>query len=433
MQTENKSISDFDANSQFINGPINVARMEGQVESTKKVIYILMDYHMDVDRQTKCSNVFSEDLNTFLAKSFHNLNKGEKVCDFFFEIYPSHRNLYGPYSSLTTNYRGRYIDEIARLFRKLFKYDKNNNKVSISDIFTNVRLHYFDIRSYLSFRIMHIYSVINEIKYFIPDINRYQQLVQLFGEVLSIMEKLENVINDNFNKPIKKLPKGHTVITVDNPSETDFNQIPMDWEMIDYLINKLLNSYKNKDIQKKINICIKKITLPKIKTCIILLKKTIDALQKSINHMQVNLNTIVVAESNPYPEFRTFATNHIDLFQIRKNMSDAVINGDYYSHAMISEILVEIIDFFALRRILDKDYVKNAIIYSGAMHSFTYIYYLLNDYGFDITHFSFNSIGDLATLRKDLPKVPIEKYEKIWVPGDVKQCSNLSTFPKNFD
>lgn len=37
-----------------INGPINVVRMEGEINNIHKVIYLFMDDHLDINKQTSC-------------------------------------------------------------------------------------------------------------------------------------------------------------------------------------------------------------------------------------------------------------------------------------------------------------------------------------------------------------------------------------------
>lgn len=45
-----------------------------------------------------------------------------------------------------------------------------------------------------------------------------------------------------------------------------------------------------------------------------------------------------------------------------------------------------------LRRFLDKTYITNSIAYTGMGHSMNYIYILLHEFDFKITHVSYTEI-----------------------------------------
>ena len=143
-------MSIFDKNAKQINGPINIIRMEGNVNNIKKVIYIFMDQHINLSQQTECNNVFAKDIDTFFAENFSKLNDSDTIYDFFLEIMPtSTQNVkYGYNFESNVNYRDIYIIEVVKLFRKLFNYEPSKNKVTVSKYFRNVRLHYMDVRDY---------------------------------------------------------------------------------------------------------------------------------------------------------------------------------------------------------------------------------------------------------------------------------------------
>src|SRR5687768_7028450 len=119
-----------DPNKQMVNGPVNVLRLEGTIHDTKKVIYLFMDYHMQVHNQTQCDNIFSEDVHKYFTINFHKLNQSKKMYDFFVEIYPSEladdRYRKG---LVQMNPKDKYIEEVVKFFRKIFRYDPKKNKV----------------------------------------------------------------------------------------------------------------------------------------------------------------------------------------------------------------------------------------------------------------------------------------------------------------
>ncbi|AGF84936.1 hypothetical protein QJ854_gp846 [Moumouvirus goulette] len=136
----------LDNNVKEINGPINVIRMEGTVSGTKKIIYLFMDFHIGLDLQTECPNIYSEEIQYFLAKSFENISKRDKIYDFFLEILPSKIS-----KQFISDKKNIYLFQVFKFFRKIFNYDPDKNLVHVSDKLQNVRLHYVDIRDYFEF------------------------------------------------------------------------------------------------------------------------------------------------------------------------------------------------------------------------------------------------------------------------------------------
>ena len=151
------SAKDFDHNTRQISGPINVVRLEGEVHGIIKVIYLFLDVHVPVMVQTECTNVFSKDINKYLAESFYQLIDTPKTYDFFMEIRPS--DISFSTQEWIKKSKSKYIHQMMKFFSMIFQYDKDKNKVSISDYFKNIRLHYLDVRDYLQH---HITNIMNE-------------------------------------------------------------------------------------------------------------------------------------------------------------------------------------------------------------------------------------------------------------------------------
>src|SRR5437899_128812 len=143
----------FDPNIKQINGPLNVTRLEGTVNGIKKVIYLFMDMHLDVEKQTECMNIFSKDIQNYLVENFYVLNNVHIIYDFFFEISASGTQI--GYSK-DKKYKEKYILEVNNIFRRVFKYDRKENQVKPSEVFKNVRLHYLDIRDYFEIEVYDI-------------------------------------------------------------------------------------------------------------------------------------------------------------------------------------------------------------------------------------------------------------------------------------
>src|SRR5207253_1524266 len=82
-------------------------------------------------------------------------------------------------------------------------------------------------------------------------------------------------------------------------------------------------------------------------------------------------------------------------------------------------------DLYFIRRFIDKDYITNGIIYSGARHSSNYIYILSKYFDFDINNFFYlkENPDKLKNLIKKLNDPhDLDKY--VW-PKVLKQCSGV--------
>jgi hypothetical protein len=96
-------------------------------------------------------------------------------------------------------------------------------------------------------------------------------------------------------------------------------------------------------------------------------------------------------------------------------------------------------DLFLLRRILDKEYIKNSIIYCGKFHMWEIAYYLIKYFNFKLTNISYandsNELGKIKkinhlfnTIKYDDPE-SLEFLQNFF--NQRNQCSNLFTFPDN--
>src|SRR5581483_10204310 len=145
-----------DPTKHLVNGPVNVIRLEGQINDVTKVIYLFMDYHIDTNMQTQCSNIFSQDVQRYFADNFYELSNGDRMYDFFVEIYPTELASEA-YIKPKTNveHKDKYIEEVVKFFRKIFRYSSKKNEVRTNKLFQNIRLHYLDVRDYYKLSFHH--------------------------------------------------------------------------------------------------------------------------------------------------------------------------------------------------------------------------------------------------------------------------------------
>ncbi len=64
----------------------------------------------------------------------------------------------------------------------------------------------------------------------------------------------------------------------------------------------------------------------------------------------------------------------------------------------------QIMDLYFLRRFLDKSYVTNGIIYTGAYHTMDIIYILINKFDFKLTHSSVNKLS-ITDLNRNIKNI----------------------------
>ena len=56
-----------------INGPVNVARLEGKVNGVNKVLYMFMDIHYDLHRESKCNSKLDKITDPIKSKNIIDL------------------------------------------------------------------------------------------------------------------------------------------------------------------------------------------------------------------------------------------------------------------------------------------------------------------------------------------------------------------------
>lgn len=391
-----------------INGPINLVRMEGTINNIHKVIYIFMDKHIKVEDQTDCDDPEnSVDVNEYFRISFQNLKNKNKTYDFYLEIFPrqlSFSNREMGYDVIPDSSR-IYIDNVMKFFYDNIKFNRKTNKMS--SLFENVRLHYIDIRDMLYFFLI---DPLNFIEKNLEENHRcIKDMVETTISVMS--EFLNNVVaileKKNFDKVKKKqmiTNPNYEIISFLQDSGTRREYL----EHFIYLLNKLLNSYKYDNVKKMINDYVYNYLLVEWK--------------KYINDLSIF-----------YDEIKDFTKDDYN----DKSLRDHLRKKFNIFFLIIFDYNARVVDLYFIRRFLDKDYVSNAIVYTGAAHSVSFIY-ILNSIGFKITHCA-NCRLSIDKLNKAVPKIQDFLTEQsifdllgLFIRPNNKQCTDISNFPKDF-
>lgn len=383
--------------SKLVSGPINTIRVEGKVNNIKKVLYIFFESHELLQYQTECPNIRSQHIKDYLIEQFDLAKEKGINIDFFMEILV--RDEIYDKTFKYSKYTKQYIDKLREFVKNNFIIDDKTNTIKTSDEFINIRHHYIDFRDIFLFDIIFgtnkaINKDINEMwcyKYI--DKNLIDNIKKdILGINIRIKKIKEMILNDKYEKT-----KNLTII------------------FLYKILKKIKSRYKNKDIYNKIT------------------KYYLDNIKRLINDYE--------KISKEYMEYLNFLQKEIDKINIDFNSNKDIIITDYLPKLIllnnkfqdiISDISLYVVDIFFLRRFLDKDYVKNACIYTGASHSCNYLYFLVKHCGFTITHTSYVN-KSIKNLTQQINKA--KKYEDIIsevYPKEFVQCSDLSNFPKAF-
>jgi hypothetical protein len=382
-----------------INGPLNVVRLEGEINNIKKVLYIFMDMHIPVANQTKCEDFLSEDVTRYVKKEM--LKIKDKHIDFFMEhrMEPENESL-----SKYNKYKDRYIEEMQKFFWENFR--KNNKELN------NVRFHYADIRSSdMIFGYKNINNIISNYScdtYRKDDVSR---MLKIYGENIQYLKLVNNILS------------GIDIKSNDEKKERVKNN--------DDSINKIKDiyiKYKNKDIKQKLKILIDSF-LESSNKLIKLITENYDLLIKhektcgsyfDENGFRKKTKDIITG----YSEYFYEDDEIIDL--IRKNQNKIYILN-IETHAIL-------MDVYFLRRFCDKDYITHGIFYGGSAHCFIYINFLIKFFDFKITHVAYSSekIDKLNKILKE-KMYSVKESREFFDPPLLIQCSDISEFPDNFD
>ena len=407
-----------DPKERFVSGPVNIVRLEGQINRVNKVIYLFLDYHIDVTKQTQCANIFSKDVQKYFVDNFYKLNEGDKMYDFFIEIYPTElaNNEYKNPESVD-DYKDKYIEEVVKLFRKIFKYDAKKNKVTTNKLFNNIRLHYLDIRDYYKLTFISKIGKMRDIvsNMMKSDYINYQSLLVLIDLMMETREYIQFIVsilqkNQKSNIPTPKIIR---------------NQGALDPKVLEYLTKKIKVAYKYPAVKKIMNelidLSIKnfKLTITEIDQAIIAFNKYADVLSQGDKLIR-DKNTTYIYTYGP------------SQYTIREMIVDIVNKVEKIAEEKFTEFFARFTDIYFLRRFLDKDYITNAIVYSGALHSNTYISVLIKNFNFKITHISYSKNKDIAKLNAEIKKRPLMEIQELILPAHLVQCSNMDDFPDEF-
>ena len=388
-----------------VNGPVNVVRLEGKIGNTPKVIYLFFDLHKPIEKQSKCDNNTKEEILNIDEYILKNIDT-KITYDYVFE-----RN---PLASLGNKI---YIEKMNVLYEKFHKKDNIKNKITNH---TNIRSHWVDIRRYLfpeyySSSDLILNKIVNSKSIDIKNNLKYYILSYIGAASLS-HRSLKHLGYVLFNyKDFKKQN-----INIPNPELNDSIKNMKDYDSLLYLktiviiVDKLKNKYTNESVKKIINEHL--LNLDE------LLRQILDVIDAYIDKL--------------YDMYLQLLKQQ-DTFIVKKTIDLIIEIDDYIYSKLFITFGLYLMDLYCMRRILDKNYITNALVYTGGLHSSNYIRILLRDFDFKITHVSnmpLNKTMSVEELNIIIKKTTMTDLEisKLFFNMDSLQCSDLSSFPIQF-
>ena len=319
-----------------------------------------------------------------------------------------------------TPYMGNYLDRI----RKLFRYGMNINKegvVIMSTKFPNIRFHYIGIRDYTYIGLMR--KLENQIRYLD---NRYiEKDISSIKDVANILTARIKLLYNMFYKDrdlkIKdrksSIPKTAEALLKYTDKEMDI--------ILKNFIYKILHTYSNDNVKSKINKNVNTDLKNRFTNYFDVankLEKYITSKYEIITHsddiIYINTNTKILTYG-VHGDIKSDIAHNIKL--LAGNLLDYWM--DIHSH---------IIDLYLIRRFLDKNYITNAITYTGAYHSVSYIYLLVKNFNFKITHYSYMKYDTEKTTELIKKAKSVYDISILFNRNKFSQCSDISKFPKLF-
>jgi hypothetical protein len=310
-----------------------------------------------------------------LLLQFMKLNTGK--YDLFIETY-SNEFFSNKYEQTT---KSRYIDRIDKLFTS--KIGHKNNKIYTLKPYDNFRFHYFDIR--------------NSIYYFDVLLFNFAYFVEYYPYNFSTLIEIINKLNDVFGllKGLNKFLKNDNSI----------------------FISKIRKKYKNKDLMKKMNNLYDELIIKNSELIVKECEETLNIFNNAISPLS---NQFISFEKNMEINTKLY----IKLTKLKNK---------------VGYLYLTLTDLYFIRRFLDKSYIENTILYTGAGHMVDIIYLLIKYFNFELTHTHYlakkitkNDIKSYSIKNFDYIGNLVNYFYKLDDYLEPTQCVDLSNFTDNF-
>jgi hypothetical protein len=386
-----------------VDGPVNAIRLEGELGGIDRVLYIFMDHHLDLEKQTECPGSEGVSFINYLQDGIRKRDRG-KQYNIYFEVTPT--EFIEPPSKKKSIYINRVLNWLKNLTQpktKSFRYD-----IAKHD---NLTVNLVDMRSY----IMDIDAFVMMMEY-LRNVTEFSGGVNpkmLLGIQIAILEMRESIedlykamygtkhgSNRNFSEIVIKIMQ-----FIQLKKKEDGSKITP--ENISKLVGELLTGYKYPQVKTVVE---NVINGP--------IKKSMEEFL-SIDMDLFNEKDLAKLKDGDGQKMIEIAKKlFIDSFKIVKTFLVGVSS--------------KLMDVYFIKNYLEGD-VTNGIYYCGIAHAMYTAHLLIKHFGFKITHVS-HSTNNIDVLNHTLANIQVytDDIDKILYYGDKLQCSKMTNFPEGF-
>ena len=413
-----------------ISGPVNIIRLEKQINGVKKVIYIMMDFHIKPHWQKECEDLKAPDIKYYMAHQLEILK--DKYKDKTYDVFVETSPLYGR----PTQYKDNYLTSMRKIFRDEYtRVNKEETEASID----NARLHYVDVREILfnnTWNIIWRHLWQGDLN--IRSTNQY--FLQTIGYLDICVKEISSVYDHLYTKKFSKIK--HKLPDVMATKHQEYLMSEEESEKINKkYIYKLRHDYKNKNVEQFINERLDQDIKPIFDEQMKKLHEYMSEIDKLLEYSEDKYDE---SGNMKYHELLNEYMNGSYNYGLDNNFVNSLIEYINKSSDMIWKITLEVtglylMDLYMMRRFLDKSYITNVISYTGAYHSSNYIRLLIRYFDFNITHWSYMKDDHPKELIKAIKSFDgkesydnIESIMNIHIyPPEFNQCSNIERFPSD--
>jgi len=457
-KNKNNKLKKLSKSTKYIKGAKNLISLNGPVNYFKlskdgKEINIFMDFHAPINRQRKCEDYDSKDIDKYFNKILStDAENNEKTLDFFLEINPTSINF--KYKYYTND---NYLVSIRKMFSKLYN-DKYENLDEDNIPEQNIRLHYMDIRDYSSFNELKrkMENILLELErtrldsldVIVPELNSVKNILIFIEKMINsittpnknpLYERLStkkiDFINIKENLSIKNNKDNKNNKEKKDQNKTDLQDIPLSVNLVMdaglyQILQKILSNYKD-DLNKD-NI-VNFFHEHYIKTSKYLINK-LNTLIPNMIQIDKIIDDYIIEEKITFEEINHDKTNgsrdilpyyFYSLTKYKKIYREILDELEEVNH-LIVKMGVIMTDCYFLRRLIDNKTIKNSIVYTGAYHSVIYLWFLIKYYDYNIEDYYYLAEGinkeELIKLIKKSDYLDIIQHI---IPNKVNQCIKI--------
>lgn len=418
----------------FVDGPVNVIRLEGKINGTSKVMYFFMSSRHTIFTQTKCASLYSRDLKNYLVDGFVAINKSKQKLDVFApnstldmiqfmeRRVTSEQNMLSTYSR---NFTKSYNVGLMILFARIYY---NNN----SPPFESIRIHGNEIVPLIipyiyNSQLMSMFTEISEFginNFFIFSQPMKDDALFALNDSSAALSALTEIYQNAVDGKIDVYASKNVETDQTNSSSDNATNQENDASKLAKLFYKLIHRVNNPEVKKLTNDLLAK-AFEQEKVAQNLLKTLVadlDLIQKHFSKIRSGTEPMI-------PAGKFFETSYADSLKV---LYDFNIHFEKISYCM-RFIDTNIQIAFFLRRALDKSYITHTLNWSNYDFQLICIDALMKQFDFKITHAAFKTVSSIKDLNDKIKKTKnVEEVADLLLTENMIQCSNLDGFPKNF-